>query len=135
MEYTNLFKLGMRPSDTPHVVSAKQNDLFTRFLHIQLTRDYVDYEPEEGVTIQFRCMKPDGALIVEDSSVMDSELNRYLVTDQGGGVIQVELTDSVLDIPGRCKCDLCLIKNEQVLSTDLFVINVVAHPDISRLGI
>ena len=134
MEYTNLFKLGMRPSDIPHVVSAKQDDLFTRFLHIQLTRDNVNYVPESGVTIQFRCMKPDGTLIVEDSSIMDSELNRYLVTDLGDGIIRVELSDRALDTPGRCKCDLCLVKNEQVLSTDLFMINVVAHPDLSRLG-
>ena len=134
MEYTNLFELDLRPSDIPLVVSAKQGDLSTRFLYIQLKRDNVNYVPESGVTIQFRCMKSDGTLFVEDSSVMDSELNRYLVTDQGDGVIMVELSDKALDTPGRCRCDLCMIKNEQVLSTDVFMIDVVAHPDLSRLG-
>ena len=129
MDYTKPFRLGLRPNDVPYVVSAKQNDCFTRFLQVQLTRDDINYTPGNGVTYLFRCRRPDGALIAEDS-VTQIE-SRTLVTDLGGGIIQIELIDDALAVPGRCLCDLCMTKDEQVLSTDLFVIDVVASPNVS----
>ena len=68
-------------------------------------------------------------LITEDSTTQIE--SRTLVTDLGGGVIQIELNDDALAVPGRCLCDLCMTKDEQVLSTDLFVIDVVASPNVS----
>ena len=129
MDYTKPFRLGLRPNDVPYVVSAKQNDCFTRFLQVQLTRDDVNYTPGNGVTYLFRCRRPDGTLITEDSTTQIE--SRTLVTDLGGGIIQIELIDDVLAAPGRCLCDLCMTKDEQVLSTDLFVIDVVASPNVS----
>lgn len=129
MDYTKPFRLGLRPNDVPYVVSAKQNDCFTRFLQVQLTRDDINYTPGNGVTYLFRCRRPDGALITEDSTTQIE--SRTLVTDLGNGIIQIELTDDALAVPGRCLCDLCMTKDEQVLSTDLFVIDVVASPNVS----
>lgn len=133
MEYSKSFRLGLRPEDIPQVISVKQYDLFTRFLSIQLTRDGVNYSPESGVAFLFRCRRPDGSVVIKDSAEPDAALGRTLVIHQGGGIIQIELDDEITDVPGRCLCDLCMTKNEQILSTDLFVLDVVASPDVSEL--
>ena len=120
----------MNPRGAPPVVRVKQGDGFSRFLQAQLTKDGVNFTPESGVDFIFRCIKPDGHGVLEDSINEDAELERYLVINQGNGVIQIELVDQVATAVGRCMCDLCLIKSEKILSTIPFVIEVVASPDV-----
>jgi hypothetical protein len=50
-------------------------------------------------------------------------------------VIKIELIDQVSTAIGACKCDLCLIKNEQVLSSIPFILEVVASPDVATLAV
>lgn len=133
LEYTTSLKLDMNPRGAPPVVRVKQGDGFSRFLQAQLTKDGVNFTPESGVDFIFRCIKPDGHGVLEDSINEDAELERYLVINQGNGVIQIELVDQVATAAGRCMCDLCLIKSEKILSTIPFVIEVVASPDVGSL--
>lgn len=133
MEYTTSLKLDMNPRGAPPVIRVKQGDGFSRFLLAQLMKDGVNFTPESGVDFIFRCIKPDGHGVLEDSINEDAELERYLVINQGDGVIQIELVDQVATAVGRCMCDLCLIKSEKILSTIPFVIEVVASPDVGSL--
>ena len=128
MERTSQIQLDLYPSDPKHTVWVKQYDTYTRFLQIQLTKDGANYVPENGVTFVFRCQRPDGIAVTEDSTTYVSALSRYLVTNQGSGVIQVEIDDDATAVPGRCLCDLCLVKNERVLSTEPFAMEVVGSP-------
>ena len=73
----------------------------------------------------------DAVKISEAIRAADSGDGVVVLADLGSGIIQIELTDDALAVPGRCLCDLCMTKNEQVLSTDLFVIDVVASPNVS----
>ena len=135
MEYTRQIKLDVNATGFPPVVRIKQGDGYTRFIRIQLMKDGVNYTPESGVRFVFRCQKPDGHGVLEDSINEDAELERYLVINQGDGVIQIELVDQVATAVGRCMCDLCLIKSEKILSTIPFVIEVVASPDVGSLAV
>jgi hypothetical protein len=117
----------------PKSIWVKQYDMYSRFIKVQLMKDHVNFTPENGVKFVFRCQRPDGVAITEDSAAYISSLSRYLVTNLGGGLIQIELNDEALAVPGRCWCDLCLEKDEKTLSTDPFVLEVVwspAPPDV-----
>lgn len=135
MNYTIETRLDIDPGGVPPVVKSKQGDGFARFLKIQLTKDGLNYTPESGVWFMFRCEKPDGHAVIEDSVTPDTELDRYLIVNQGNGIVQVELVDQVSTCAGRCKCDLVLLKNEQILSTIPFVIYVVPAPDVANTAI
>ena len=136
MEYTKSLKLDMNPSSVPPVIRVKQGDGFARFVRITLTRDGVTYIPEEGVYFVFRCEKPDGRAVVTDSRTTDPELERKLINvDTSTGVVTVELIDQVDAVVGLCKCDLCLIKAEKVLSTVPFMIEIIASPDVADRSI
>ena len=135
MEYTRQIKLDVNPAGVPPVVRIKQGDGYTRFIQAQLMKDGVNYTPESGVRYLFRCQKPDGHAVLEDSIEQDATLHRYLVVNEGYGVIKIELIDQVSTAIGACKCDLCLIKNEQVLSSIPFILEVVASPDVATLAV
>jgi len=115
------------------VVSVKQNDAFARFINVTLMKDGVKYAPESGVWAMFRCEKPDGTAVVTDSSAQDTELGRYLVNIESDGTITIEIVDQVTAAVGRCKCDVCLMYNTEVLSTTQFIIDVKPVPNVASL--
>lgn len=131
MEYTRSIKLDINPSGLPPVIRIKQGDGFARFIEITLLKDNVAWTPESGVVFYFRCEKPDGTALMTDSTTIDPTLNRKLI-NVSGGTITVELVAQADAVSGRCKCDLCLTKNEQVLSTIPFVLDVVASPNTAN---
>ena len=135
MEYTTSIRLDVNPKGSPPVIRVKQGDGYARFLAVTLTKDGVTYIPESGVDFYFRCEKPDGKAVVTDSVTTDEELHRKMIIfDSSTGIITVELVEQVTVVSGRCRCDLCLMKNEQILSTIPFVIEAIASPDVgSRL--
>lgn len=135
MEYTTSMKLDVNPTGVPPVVRVKQGDGSARLLQIQLQKDGVNWTPESGLAYLFRCQKPDGHAVLEDSLTQDAELERYLVVNQGSGVIQIELIEQTATAVGVCRCDLCLIKDEKVLSTIPFVIEVIASPNVATLAV
>ena len=135
MEYTKQIQLDVNAIGMPPVVRIKQGDGYSRFIRIQLMKDGVNYTPENGVRFLFRCQKPDGHAVLEDSVAQDPTLQRYLIINQGSGVIQIELIDQVSTAVGTCRCDLCLIKDEKVLSSMPFVIEVIASPDVATLAV
>ena len=136
MEYSKSLKLDMNPSSVPPVIRVKQGDGFARYIQVTMTRDGVTYIPESGITYLFRCQKPDGTAVITDSVSIDTELERKLINvDPETGVIIIEVVDQVDAVVGRCKCDLCLLKEEKALSTVPFVIEVVASPDVANRAV
>lgn len=117
------------------VVNVKQNDAFARFINVTLTEDGAKYTPETGVWAMFRCEKPDGKGVMTDSQYADEELGRFLVKIENDGTVTIELVPQVTTVLGRCKCDVCLMFNEETLSTTPFVINVLPSPNIASLAV
>ena len=135
MNYTREITLDLNPENEIPVVRVKQGDASTRFVKATLEKDGEQYIPEEGVRVLFRCQKPDGTSVMTDSSAADTELGRYLVVINQDGTITVELVEQVMTVPGRCRCDLCLFINEEVLSTLPFAIMVIPSPNTTILAV
>ena len=136
MDYTKGIKLDLNPSSVPPVIRVKQGDGFARYVQVTLTRDGVTYIPESGITYLFRCEKPDGTAVITDSVSTDTELQRKLIiVDNQTGIITIEIVDQVDAVVGRCKCDLCLLKDEKALSTLPFFIEVLASPDVANRAV
>lgn len=136
MDYSKEIKLEINATGELPVVRIKQGDAYSRFIIATLTKDGVDYIPESDIQVQFRCQKPDGHGVMEDSTYEDTELGRkFVIINDEDGTISVELVEQVSTAVGRCRCDLCLVKDEHILSSIPFVIDVVASPDIASLAV
>lgn len=135
MNYTRYINLDINATSAVTVVSVKQSDAFARFINVTLMKDGVKYTPESGVWAMFRCEKPDGHGVLTDSRSKDPELDRYLVSIGNDSTITIELIDQVTTAVGRCKCDVCLMQGNQVLSTTPFVIDVKPVPNVASLVI
>ena len=133
MNFTYELTLDINPAHEIPVVRVKQGDAYTRFLDITLTKDGETYTPESGVEITFRCQKPNGTCVFEDSAEEDATLDRYLVVDNGDGTVTVELVADVTSDVGSCRCDLCLYKDEQVMSSMQFIIQVFPSPVTNQI--
>lgn len=135
MNYTRYITLDVNAASAVTVVNVKRSDAFARFINVTLVKDGVKYTPETGVWAMFRCEKPDGHGVITDSRNQDTELGRYLVTINGDGTITIELIDQVTTAVGRCKCDVCLLFNDEVLSTTPFIIDVRPIPNVASLAV
>lgn len=135
MNYIYEITLDIHPADEVPVVRVKQGDASTRFVLVTLTKDGETYIPEEGTSMLFRCEKPDGHGVIEDSVKKDEELDRFLVVDNEDGTVSIELVEQVMTCAGRCRCDLCLYKNEQILSSMQFIIQVFPSPNTTSLAV
>lgn len=133
LNYTRYINLDVNAMSAVTVVTVKRSDAFARFINVTLMKDGVKYTPESGVWAMFRCEKPDGTAVVTDSRTQDTELGRYLVTIESNGTITIELIDQVTTAVGRCKCDVCLMYNTEVLSTTQFIIDVKPIPNVAEL--
>lgn len=135
MNYTRYITLDVNAASAVTVVNVKRSDAFARFINVTLVKDGVKYTPETGVWAMFRCEKSDGHGVITDSRNQDTELGRYLVTINGDGTITIELIDQVTTAVGRCKCDVCLLFNDEVLSTTPFIIDVRPIPNVASLAV
>lgn len=135
MNYIYEITLDINPDEAMPVVRVKQGDASTRFILATLEKYNEPYIPEEGVGILFRCEKPDGTGVLEDSMSADTELGRYLVVDNRDGTVMIELVEQVATCPGRCRCDLCLYDGDEVLSSIPFCIHVFPSPNTTQLAV
>lgn len=131
MNYTRSLTLDVNLEGEMPALRVKQSDINSRFVRIRLRKDGEDYSPDSLMQILFRCRKPDGHAVILDSMYEDSEEGRYFVILNNDGTITVELVPQVSAVPGKCYCDICLLKNGKVLSSIPFLISVVPMPDIA----
>ena len=133
MEYIYDITLDLNLDREMPVARVKQGDSSTRYLTVHLESDGEPYVPESGVEFLFRCEKPDGHGVMLDSEYKDSEQDRYLVINNGNGTISVELTSQCTIVPGVCKCDICMYRDNKILSTVPFAIDVKRSPNVASL--
>lgn len=131
MEYVYNITLHLIPSGEIPVVTVKQGDSSTRFIKATVIQGDRTYIPGAEQTVLFREEKPDGTGVLMDSSSVDTELGRSLVTVDANGVITVELTEQTSTCPGYCRCDLCFVSSGEIISTAPFLIEVEQSPGIS----
>lgn len=132
MEYTREVTLDFSLHEVVPFVRVKQWDASTRSILVYLKKDGETYIPESGITIMFRCEKPDKRGVMLDSQFVDEELQRTLVVDNRDGTVTIELVDQCTVVPGKCYCDLCFIKDDEIISTLPFVLDVRPSPDIAK---
>lgn len=135
MNYTREITLDINLDKELPVVRVKQGDASARYILATLKKDGAPFIPESGVDIMFRCEKPDGRAVLTDTTTLDSELNRYLVINNGDGTVTIELVEQVTTVCGRCRCDLCFYKDEQILSSLPFAIQVIPSPNTTLLAV
>ena len=133
MDYLLNIKLDLNLDREMPVARVKQGDASARKLTIFLEKDGETFIPESGVQFLFRCEKPDGHAVILDSEYQDETLGRTPVVNNGDGTVTVELTGQVTVVPGVCRCDICMYKGEQILSTVPFAIDVKRSPNITSL--
>lgn len=95
----------------PVIVYAKQNDNETREIEIVPLYKSQGYVIEDGITPRLHLTKPDGHCVFDDATLED-------------GHIIVKLTEQILAVEGMCIADIGLYKDEQLLSSQLFYIDV-----------
>ena len=93
------------------VISAKQGDARTRFLHISLFNNGDSFEFEQGINARFKVLKPDKNVVVNDAEIVEN-------------TIVCELTQQILALPGLEIAEISLYKENQLLSTYYFYIDV-----------
>lgn len=135
MEYITEITLDVDLHKELPTVRVKQGDASVRKLLINLKKNGSTFTPDSGGWILFRCEKPDGHAVLLDSRYEDSELNRYLVIDNRDGTVSVELVAQVTAVYGSCRCDICLVKGSNILSTIPFVIDVRRSPNTANLAV
>ena len=131
MQYTSELILTLEPSGYIPVVKVKHGDKSTRFLNITIVKNNEKYIPGSELAILFREEKPDGSHVVTDNIITDDELGRELVVLNDDGTITVELTEQMTACIGYCKCDLCFVSGDTIISTSNFIIEVCSSPNVS----
>lgn len=96
-------------------ISAKQGDNNTRYLGISLTENDVPIEMLSDIIPRIRATKPDGNCVFNDGILHEGE-------------IYIELTDQLLAVPGNVQCDIGLYREDRVLSTVTFFLDVAVRP-------
>lgn len=91
---------------SPVTVKAVQGDTSSRFLNVLLTNAGELYSPDDEAHAQLFVIKPDG-YVVYNNGTIESD------------TITFELTNQILAVPGKCKCQVLLWDRdyEQVLRT------------------
>ena len=133
MNYTHEVTLDINPAEAPPVVRIKQGDAIARQLMIHLTKDGKVYIPEDGVQFLLRCEKPDGHGVILDSEYEDETLGRCPLINNHDGSLVAEIVDQMTVVPGVSRCDICMYKNDQILSTLPFHLHVRRSPDVTSL--
>lgn len=120
MNYTRQIFLDVNATSAVTVVKAKQGDDSLRFINVTLVKDGVQVVPDNGATATFRLEKPDGHAVVNTATINQN------------GSVTITLTAQCTAVPGRCKADVMIKENDLTISTALFILEVVASPDVAN---
>lgn len=112
MQTTTQIKLDLALNAAPPTVNAKQNDKGTRFVAVALFESGSAYTIESGTTARIRVLKPDNTAVYNEATV-------------SGNTVTAELTSQALAVDGVAIAEIGLYKNEQILTTFIFYVNIV----------
>lgn len=111
-KHKNKFTLDVSGQKSLKYVDAKKGDKGARMLEITLTSNGEPYMVAEGCTVQFRCTKPSGKIVLNPASL-------------SGGTVVANLTEQVLAEEGMTLADIAIMDPDgNRLSSCTFVIRV-----------
>jgi hypothetical protein len=112
MEILQSIVLDFARDTVPITVFAKQYDQHTRYVSITPLNNGASYTIGTGVTARLQMTKPDGTTVINNAQIINN-------------VIKAELTAQALAAAGVAVAEIGLYKNDELLSSQLFYINVV----------
>lgn len=112
MEILQSIVLDFARDTVPITVFAKQYDQHTRYVSITPLNNGASYTIGTGVTARLQMTKPDGTTVINNALIINN-------------VIKAELTAQALAAAGVAVAEIGLYKNDELLSSQLFYINVV----------
>ena len=112
MEILQSIVLDFARDTVPITVFAKQYDQHTRYVSITPLNNGASYTIGTGVTARLQMTKPDGTTVINNAQILNN-------------VIKAELTAQALAAAGVAVAEIGLYKNDELLSSQLFYINVV----------
>lgn len=112
MEILQSIVLDFARDTVPITVFAKQYDQHTRYINITPLNNGASYTIDTGVTARLQMTKPDGTTVINDVVIANN-------------VIKAELTAQALAAEGLAVAEIGLYKGNELLSSQLFYINVV----------
>ena len=112
MEILQSIVLDFARDTVPITVFAKQYDQHTRYINITPLNNGASYTIDTGVTARLQMTKPDGTTVINDVVIANN-------------VIKAELTAQALTAAGLAVAEIGLYKGNELLSSQLFYINVV----------
>lgn len=120
MIYSQDITLDLNTNTSYFVVGAKQGDVNSRLIKVNITENGQDYIIPAKSTAYFRLKKPDGKAVLNEASI-----------DYTTNSITIVLTNQALAVPGRGYADIILYsQNQEILSTVSFILLIMAAPDI-----
>lgn len=107
------------------VISAVQDDRYSRNIAMVLTSGGVAWEPPEGTTAQIRYRKPDGT-----GGSYDTLPDGTPAWTIEGSTLTVALAPQVCTVPGRMTLTAALVQGETQLHTFVLGIDVQPNPGL-----
>ena len=112
MEILQSIVLDFARDTVPITIFAKQYDQHTRYVSITPLNNGASYTIGTGVIARLQMTKPDGTTVINNAQIINN-------------VIKAELTAQALAAAGVAVAEIGLYKNDELLSSQLFYINVV----------
>ena len=112
MEILQSIVLDFARDTVPITIFAKQYDQHTRYVSITPLNNGASYTIGTGVIARLQMTKPDGTTVINNAQIINN-------------VIKAELTAQALAAEGVAVAEIGLYKNDELLSSQLFYINVV----------
>lgn len=99
-------------------INAKQGDTKTRYLRLKIYSEgrLLPLSSTDGFTSNVRFKKPDGHFVLNPNTIDDE------------GRIVIPLTFQMLYVSGTAQADITLELNDTVISTMIFLVNIVGKP-------
>lgn len=107
------------------VISAVQDDRYSRNIAMALTCGSVAWEPPEGTTVQVRYRKPDGT-----GGSYDTLPDGTPAWTIDGSTLTIALAPQVCTVPGRVTLTAALVQGETQLHTFVVGIDVQPNPGL-----
>jgi len=111
MQILQTISLDFGRDTLPITVFAKQYDQNSRFVQISPLNCGQTYTLESGITARLQLTKPDGHTVINDATISNN-------------IITAELTAQVLAVEGTAVAEIGLYKNNALLSSQTFYIDI-----------
>lgn len=111
MQSTEKIKLDLNRKGLTVNIFAKQYDVCSRFLEIELQSSGLTYSVPNDATARLHLLKPDGHIVINDGEVKN-------------GKVTVELTEQALAASGKASAEIRLYRDGSLLTSQSFYINI-----------